>query len=361
MTQMWKEIMEQPQALRVCMDVNIARIQSLAEEFRKREINHIFLAARGTSDHAALFGTYLIELLLGVPVSLASPSVFTLYNRSLNLKNSLVIGLSQSGQAADVIAVLEGAKESGALTASITNNPDSPLALCVHHHLPCSVGPELSLAATKTFLAQMMMLSMLTAEIAKDDELKGLLAVIPASLAQMLSNTQPIETLTARYRFMNECFVLARGINSAIARESALKVQETCYVRAMAYPTSDFYHGPMAMTDSIVPLIIFAPDGPTLQNSLDMINILRERGNDVLVVSDSDETCESGSVSIRIPGLKDLELADYSGSPNFEILKDVCSSFHNAVAAQVFACSLSVGKGLNPDVSRFLKKVTITL
>ena len=129
MTQMWKEIMEQPQALRVCMDVNIARIQSLAEEFRKREINHIFLAARGTSDHAALFGTYLIELLLGVPVSLASPSVFTLYNRSLNLKNSLVIGLSQSGQAADVIAVLEGAKESGALTASITNNPDSPLAL----------------------------------------------------------------------------------------------------------------------------------------------------------------------------------------------------------------------------------------
>jgi len=350
MTIMWKEIMEQPEALRRCREVNAPVIRKLVEEIRSRDIQNILLAARGTSDHAALYGTYLLELTLGIPVSLAAPSIFTLYNHTMKLDKTLVIGLSQSGQAADALAVLEAGNKAGAITAAITNVAESPMALCAQHSLLCSAGPETSLAATKTFTCQLMLMAMLAAELAGNKDLDALLATVPDKVAALLSNTAPIEALATRYRFMGECFVLARGMNYAIAREAALKTQETCYVRAMGYATSDFYHGPMAMTEPTVPVIVFAPDGPSLANTSELIDLLRERENDVLVVSDLPEICAKGSVSIAIP----------STGTQDPVFKDAISPFLNVVAAQVFACSLSVSKGLNPDVSRHLKKVTIT-
>jgi len=351
MTIMWKEILEQPEALNRCREVNREPVQRIAKEIKAKGIHNILLAARGTSDHAALYATYLFELLLGIPVSLAAPSVFTLYNKTMKLENTLVIGLSQSGQAADVLAVLEAANTSGAITVSITNDSNSPMSLCAKHSLLCSAGLEKSLAATKTFTTQLMLLAMLAAELADDTELDSLLMGVPKQIGNMLEKSEDIAAITQRYRFMNECFVLARGMNYAIAKEAALKVQETCYVRAMGYATSDFYHGPMAMTEPTVPILLFAPDGPSRENTEQMIDILKERENDILVVSDIPELCLKGSVSIQIP-----KVETHSG-----ILKDAISPFFTALAAQTFACNLSVGKGLNPDVSRHLKKVTITL
>ncbi len=351
MTIMWKEIMEQPEGLRLCRKANREPIKALAAAFRERNIHNILFAARGTSDHAALYATYLIELVLGIPVSLAAPSVFTIYGRSMKLKNTLVIGLSQSGQAADALAVLQAANEAGALTVAITNEPDSPMAKCAQFHLPCSVGKETSLAATKTFTAQMMVLAMLTAELAGDKGLEEILEKVPDLVDELLKNTDDITALANRYHFANGAFILARGLNYAIAREAALKVQETCYVRAMPYATSDFYHGPMAMTERTIPIFVFAPTGPSLENTEEMITLLRERDNDVLVLSDSAAIRDKGSVSIAIP---EVDAED-------GVLKDAVTPFLNAVAIQVFACSLSVEKGLNPDVSRHLKKVTITL
>ncbi len=350
MTIMWKEILEQPEALMRCREVNREPIRKIANEIKEKGIHNILLAARGTSDHAALYATYLYELLLGIPVSLAAPSVFTLYNKTMKMENTLVIGLSQSGQAADVLAVLEAANTSGAITVSITNDDASPMALCAKHSLLCSAGLEKSLAATKTFTTQLMLLAMLAAELANDEELDALLAAVPTQIKKMLDESECIIEVTKRYRFMNECFVLARGMNYAIAKEAALKVQETCYVRAMGYATSDFYHGPMAMTEPTVPILLFAPDGPSRENTEQMLNVLKERENDVLVFSDVPEICAKGSASIAIP-----KVNTRSG-----ILKDAISPFFTAVAAQAFACNLSVGKGLNPDVSRHLKKVTIT-
>ncbi len=349
-TIMWKEILEQPAVLTACRETNRPLIQKLADEIRSRGVQNILLAARGTSDHAALYATYLYELLLGIPVSLAAPSVFTLYKKTMKLENTLVIGLSQSGQAADVLAVLEAANAAGAITVSITNDATSPMSLAAKHPLLCMSGLEKSLAATKTFLSQLMLLAMLGAELAQDKELDRLLSEVSGKVQTMLDQSQAIIDLTTRYRFMNECFVLARGMNYAIAREAALKVQETCYVRAMAYATSDFYHGPMAMTEPNVPVILLAPDGPSRENTEQMIDLLKDRDIDVLVVSDCAALCEKGSAAITIPGTE----------TDSGVYKDALSPFYTAVAAQMFACSLSVGKGLNPDVSRYLKKITIT-
>lgn len=350
MTIMWKEIMEQPKTLLQCREANREPIRKLAEAVRAKGIRNVLLAARGTSDHAALYGTYLIELMLGIPVSLAAPSVFTLYNRTMKLEDTLVIGLSQSGQAADALAVIEAGNKAGAITAAITNVADSPMALCAQHSLLCSAGPETSLAATKTFTSQIMILAMLVAELAGDKEFDALLEKVPTLVGEFLADTKAVEALSTRYRFMGECFMLARGLNYAIAREAALKTQETCYVRAMPYATSDFYHGPMAMTEPNVPIVLFAPDGPSLQNTREIAELLRERENDVLIVSDLEEMRQKGSVSIAIPAVPTTN----------GIYKDAISPFLCVAAAQVFACSLSVGKGLNPDVSRYLKKVTIT-
>lgn len=344
MTFMEQEIRQQPQVLERCRQENASKIQELTEILRQRDISSIILAARGTSDHAAIYGKYMLELLIGIPVSLAAPSVFTLYGGKMKLENSLVIGISQSGKAADVLEVLHQARAQGALTVSITNDEDSEMAKCAQYHLFCSAGVEQSVAATKTFTAQLYLLAHLAAAWAQDTALLKALTEVPEGIAQTLRQWEAIEHLVLRFRFMEEGFVLARGLNYPIAMESALKIQETCYVRARAYAASDFHHGPFAMIEKDMPVIVYAPQGPTTGNMVQMVEKLKEAGAEVVVVSDDEDTGAMGEVWIRIPA---------AGS-------DMISPFYNAVIAQMFACNLAGLKGLNPDVPRGLKKVTIT-
>jgi glucosamine--fructose-6-phosphate aminotransferase (isomerizing) len=344
MALMWDEIFEQPEAIERCYKNNFVVIQKIVEVIKKKDIKLIFIAARGTSDHAAVYGRYVFELLLGIPVGLAAPSIFTIYKKSMNFENALVIAISQSGEAADAIEVLRNANKQGSMTLGITNYEDSPIALEADFHLFCSAGIEKSLAATKTFITQMFLLAALAAHWSNDKEMLESIKKLPEKIKEVLKTSDAFEKKVERYRFMKECFVLARGVNYSISLEAALKMQETSYVRAKAFATSDFRHGPIAMIEGDIPVILFAPNGPLMNDLKNMIKLLKEYKIELIVVSNVNEILDCGDVSFRIPDTKN----------------DMISSFYNVVVAQMFACKLSILKGLNPDEPRMLKKVTIT-
>lgn len=344
MVLMWEEILEEPKTIERCIAKNRLLMEEIACHIRKADIDKVMIAARGTSDHAAVYAKYIIETELGLPVALAAPSVFTMYHGKLKLDRTLAIGISQSGKAADVLEVIRSAKESGAVTVSITNFPDSPLAMEAQYHLDCSAGLEKSVAATKTFLAQITLLAALTAAWAGNADMLARLESMPREIEKLIRSSDDIAEKVQRYRYMEECFVLARGMNYAIALESALKIQETCYVRAKAYATSDFYHGPYAMIEDGMPVFVFAPSGPSLKDVEAMITRLKDSGAELIVISDIEELRAQGDCSFSVPS---------AGS-------DIFSPFYNVVIAQMFACRLALAKGLNPDTPRSLSKVTIT-
>ena len=344
MTLMWKEISEEPQVMENCLNGNMSVISEIVQLAKGSDIDRIMIAARGTSDHAAVYAKYIMEISLGIPVTLAAPSVFTVYHKNLKLNKTLVIGVSQSGKAADVLEVIKGANAAGALTVSITNFQDSPLAMETRYHLDCSAGLEKSVAATKTFLAQITLLAALTAVWADDSLFLEEIKKIPQGIEDIIKNAGQISEKVQRYRYMEECFVLARGVNYAIAMESALKIQETCYVRAKAYATSDFYHGPYAMIEKNMPVFVFAPDGPAQNDVKEMISKLKGSGAELIIISNNKELLELGACSFSIPATNN----------------DMISPFYNVVVAQLFACNLALAKGLNPDSPRELNKVTIT-
>lgn len=344
MTQMWKEILEQPEALQRCFEKNAQVIGEIVRTVKNRNIDQVVLAARGTSDHAAVYGKYVIELLLGIPVSLAASSIFTVYHGKMNLGNCLVIGISQSGKAADVLNVLRGAKSSGAVTVGITNNADSEIAREPEFFLSCEAGIEKSVAATKTFSTQIFLLASLAAEWAENREARNEIYSMPGRISAVYDVAGEIQSKVERYRFMNECFVLARGINYAVSLETALKIQETTYVRAKAFATSDFQHGPIAMIGRDIPVLIFAPDGPSLRDVSSMVNKLGSEHIEMIIVSNRKDMLDLGTTSFSIPATAN----------------DIVSPFYNVVVAQMFACRLALSKGLDPDNPRGLKKVTVT-
>jgi glucosamine--fructose-6-phosphate aminotransferase (isomerizing) len=342
---MWKEISEQPSVIERNQSINLPKIKQILEEVDKRNIQCVYTAARGTSNHAAYYGKYVLEMMVGIPVAIGAPSITTIYGKKVNFKNCMVVAISQSGKAADALEVIREANKQGALTVSITNHPDSPLAEEAMFHLCCEAGPELSVAATKTFMSQLFPFALLAAQWSKDNELLQDLRKIPEKIAETLKLADDIENKVERYRFINECFVLSRGANYPIALESALKIQETTYVRAKAFPTSEFYHGPIAMLDRNIPAILYAPEGPSIKNMQEMILKLKEKEVESIVVSNNSDILSMGTTSFRIP----------------ETDNDVISPFLCTAVAQMFACKLSLAKGFNPDNPRDLSKVTITL
>jgi glucosamine--fructose-6-phosphate aminotransferase (isomerizing) len=344
MSKMSAEIGEQPAVLSQCLEQNAAMLGKIRAAINSRQIDSVCIAARGTSDHAAVYGKYLFELTMEIPVTLAASSVFTIYGKNLKLDHTLVIGISQSGKAADVLEVVRAAKRQGALTVSITNFPESPLATAAQFHLACAAGPEQSVAATKTFTTELFLLGNLAAEWSQDPALRAELAAIPRGIAKTLTAKPLIVAKAERYRFMEECFVLARGVNYAVSLEAALKIQETTYVRAKAFATSDFQHGPIAMLNPAIPVIIFAPDGPSLNDLASMTQRLKQEGLELIIVSNNQSLLQLANAAFPIP----------------PTANDLISPFYNAVIAQLFACQLAAVKDLDPDHPRSLNKVTIT-
>lgn len=343
MPEMLKEIFEQPDILQHVCSKNSDILLGISREIKKRNIKYAVIAARGTSDHAAIFGKYLIESTCHIPVALAAPSVVTAYRADISYKEALVIGISQSGEAKDVLEIIKQANATGAFTIAITNFTDSPLAKSAFAHLHCAAGIETSVAATKTFTSELYLLALLGAYISGSPELYGLLLAVPDKLHTILTKKDEIFELAKRYRFMKECFTLSRGYNYCIAMESALKLQECAYVLAKAYSISDFMHGPLAMIENDTPCLVFLESGIFTDEMAGFINRIKKMGADITTFTNDSKLMDLSDRFVRMPDCHALE-----------------SPFFFACAAQMFACAVSMEKGLNPDEPRNLKKVTIT-
>ena len=344
MSLMLQEVAVQPAALEKTIAEERSKIQRLGVSLKQREIDLIVLVARGSSDNAALFGRYLLEITTGIPVSLSAPSVHTLYRAKLDLKHALVIGVSQSGEGEDINLVLDSARACGAFTIGITNEPSSSMVKLVDETLLMHGGKERSVAATKTFTGQMMLFYMLAAALAKDG--CGIeCEAIPNLAARALEQKPAIVELVQRYVFMENCVVVGRGLAYANAYEFALKLMETCYVVAERFSSADFLHGPVAMIERHFPVILFAPPGVMLEGTKDLIRRLRELRADTLTITGDLDAAAMSSRSIIMPREIDEFLAPIP----------------YIIPAQLFAALLAEAKGLDPDKPRSLSKVTRTL
>jgi len=341
---MLSEIYEQPQAVATVIEREYDNVRKLVDDLREREIRHVVIAARGTSDNAATYAKYLIEIVCGVPVSLSAPSVYTLYDAEVQLSGCLMIGISQSGQATDVVQTLSAARAAGALTAGITNVQGSPLAAVSDHLLLCHAGEEKSVAATKTYTTALALVALIAGLWADRASLLTGLRLIPEQMRSVLELDEPIAHAVERYRYITECAVLARGLNQCTALEAALKMTETSYLLAKPYSGADFLHGPIAMVSEGFPCFIYAPDGRTYPSLIELGLKLRERAAELIVIARSSELLELAKTPLPMPVDVDELL-----SPLLYILP-----------GQMWACHLSHARGQNPDRPRGLSKVTLT-
>lgn len=341
---MLQEIAEQPTALAQTISAERGKIEQLGKFLKQRAIDLIILVARGSSDNAALFGRYLIEITTGIPVSLSAPSVHTIYNANLKLQNALVIGVSQSGEGEDINRVLERSRAAGAYTVGITNEPVSSMTGLVDETLLMHGGRERSVAATKTFTGQMLLFYMLAASLA-DGEVKYDYQLIPDFANRALEQKPAILELVQRYVFMENCVVVGRGLAYANAYELALKLMETCYVVAERFSSADFLHGPLAMVERHFPVFIFAPPGAMLSGVNDLIRRLGELHAETLVITADLDIAANSTRAVIMPREIDEFLAPIP----------------YIIPGQLFAALLAEAKGLNPDSPRSLSKVTRTL
>jgi glucosamine--fructose-6-phosphate aminotransferase (isomerizing) len=343
---MLDEIRQQPAALEKTLRLGLRQAQAFRKLVEKRRPRLIVLAARGTSDNAAQFGRYLLEMATGIPVSLAAPSIYTLYRARVNLSGALVAAISQSGESTDTNVVLRRAREQGALTVGITNEPKSSLAKLAEHVFLVRAGKEKSVAATKTYTGQVMLLYLLVYALGGKVRIAEL-ERIPEMAQAALSVEPHVRALSERYRFMHHAIVVGRGINYANAFEFALKMMETCYVVAERFSSADFLHGPIALVEPNFPVFLFAPSGVTQPSTGEMLEKLRALKAETVVITDAGnaQAPHQATRAIRLP----------------KRLDEVMTVIPYVIPAQLFAACLAAQKGLDPDRPRTLSKVTQTL
>ncbi|MEY9855447.1 glucosamine--fructose-6-phosphate aminotransferase (isomerizing) [Catenulispora sp. GAS73] len=338
---MAREIAEQPEVLERILAKGLPRIREVAERIRAASPRFVLLTARGTSDNAAYYAKYLMEITLGLPVGLTSMSTTTAYHARPDLSDVLCVTVSQSGGSPDLVATTEMAKECGGLTLAVTNVAGSPVNAASELDLDVLAGPELALPATKTYTAELLTLWLLI------DALRGgdgdAAKPLPELAAATLAREAEVAELAGRYRFASRLVLTARGYSYPTAREAALKLMETSYTPAHAFSGADLLHGPLAMLDNISPVIAVAAEGAGGAALEPVLERLRERGADLVVVG-SREHMGGASAGFTLPPGIPEEL-----SPILEILP-----------LQQLAYHVTMARGLNPDAPRGLAKVTRT-
>lgn len=343
MSQMMDEIREQPEALRRTFEAERAHAIEFKKFVSRRDFRLIVLVARGTSDNAALFGRYLLEITTGIPVSLCAPSVHTLYGARLNLRHALVIGISQSGEGTDINSVLESARRQGAFTVAVTNEAKSAMTRVVDESFLVRAGRQKSVAATKTYTGQLMALYLLASALGPRIELESV-SKIPEYVRATLRLAPEIREIVERYRYMRQCAVVARGLNYANAFELSLKLMETCYIVAERFSSADFLHGPIAMVERDFPVILFAPPGKTLAGQQSLVKRLEGLNAETLAISSSGARLAGVTRVIRVPGK----------------MEETYTPIPYIVPGQLFAAQLAEVKGLDADRPRSLQIVTRT-
>lgn len=339
---MFKEISEQPSALRNAFAANIGIIKKIVFEAKKRKITNIVVVARGSSDNACWYFKYLCEIYAGIPVTFAMPSVITKYNAHVNYKQTMMIGVSQSGTGIDVAAVLEEGRKSGCLTVSLTNFSDSLISKTCEFNIDMNTEKEVSVAATKTFSLEMYLLGLVAAELGDSDYLRKQLSLVPDKMQIALDNQEVIFDSAKIVKDINHCYLLGRGINYCSTLEIGLKLQETSYVKSKPFAVSVFYHGPVAVIDETQNVFLIHGKGVMDEDMHAAFNKMIENGATVYVVT-NDDSFNDYAKTIKVPECD-----------------EVISPFVLVETMQLFVCQLAVSKGNNPDTPRGLNKVTIT-
>ena len=339
-----REIAEQPGVIRRLLAQENENAQKIAATIRKFDPAFVCIAARGTSDNAGRYAQYLLGIQTGLPVALATPSLHTLYESPPKLSRAVTIGISQSGQSEDVRRVLDDARAQGGLTISLTNDPESPLATTAAHHLALNAGEEVSVAATKTYTAQLAAIALLVAHLADRAELGESLRQLPDFVAQTLELSEPIAEWVQRYRYMEHFAAIGRGYNYATAYEVGLKIKELCYITGEQYSEADFRHGPIALIQQGFPVIVLAARGKTLPLILDLLEHLREQHPECLLITNDEAPGTFAQHMMPFP----------SAMP--EWLSPVAA----VIPGQIFAMRLALARGHQVDAPRGLRKVTVT-
>jgi glutamine---fructose-6-phosphate transaminase (isomerizing) len=330
------EIREQPESLERAIRENVGVFADVARAVSG--CSHVVIAARGTSDNAARYAQYVWGIRNELSVSLTTPSLFSIYRRPPSLAGAFVVGISQSGQSPDIVSVLEESRRQGRPTTAITNDPHSPLATAADIVVPLNSGPELAVAATKTYTAQLAVIGAISEAITKG---QAGVSGLPDLAAAALSADDEARTAAGLLAGVEHAAVLGRGFNLATAFEWALKMQELSYVVAQPFSTADFSHGPVAVVDKGYPVMAVVADGPTAEDVLAAVDRAAQRGAPTVLLTNID--VEKDSSAIRFPT-----------APEW------LTPIPAIVAAQLFTYHLTVAQGNDPDSPRGLSKVTRT-
>jgi glucosamine--fructose-6-phosphate aminotransferase (isomerizing) len=337
--QMRREIAEQPARWQDVLDRGGDQVRAVRAQLQERRPRSVLFVARGTSDNAALYGNYLVQTCLGIPAASASPSVVSLYSAQLDLRDVLVVAVSQSGESPDLVSFLEMARSAGATTLVITNAPDSSLGRVGDAVVDVRAGRETAVAATKSYTAQLLVLAALFGS----DDVVSRLEELPSLGERVLgASGGPVRHLATAYRYAGRVVTAGRGYSSASAREAALKLMETSYISAHGLSSADLLHGPVALLDQSVPLLCFTSAGPDAEEARALVAMCQDRGVDVDVIGDG--TVTGRLLPAVLPAGVPPELR-----PLLEILP-----------AQLLAAEIAVARGFDPDSPRGLSKVTRT-
>jgi len=339
-----KEIFQQPDIIRNLVSSKSSQIEDLADTLRKEPPRFILIAARGTSDNAAIYAKYLLSGINRIPVGLAMPSLFTLYQQMPVLKDGLVIGISQSGQTPDVRAVLEEAQRQAVPTISISNAPDAPIASIADYNIILEAEEEKSVAASKTYTGQLTAVAMLSAYLSGDEKLIADLSLLDGYIETALSQKSVTQTIAEGFSKKDHIAIVGRGYNHCTTHEIALKIKELSYIVAQPYSAADFRHGPIAMLETGFPVLAIAVKGKTLSDMENMIEAIRWTGADLAIMTNAPWLCKLSKTPIQLP----------------EDMPEWLSPIVGTVPGQLLALHLSLAKGIDPDKPRGLRKVTLT-
>ena len=343
-THVYREIHEQPAVLARLIQSERSTAEALAAEMKRRAIQYVVIAGRGTSDNAGRYAQYLLGAANRLYVGLATPSLFTIYDAPPKFGNALVLGISQSGKSPDIVSVLAEARRQGALTAAITNFPGSDLGQTADFVISLHAGEEKAVAATKTYTAELGAIALLSAALSGDPAQAAALEAAAAQVGQSLALNSALNQVAERYRYMQACVTIGRGYNYATAFELALKLKEMTYTVVEPYSSADFLHGPLAVIAQGFPVVVVAPSGKMLPEMVSFMATAKERGAELIVISDAPEALALGRVALALP----------AGVP--EWLSPLCA----IVPGQLLAMHLSHTRDLDPDQPRALRKVTET-
>lgn len=339
---MQQEIFSEPSMMKRTIAACTPVLADIAKAFKQRNITNIVTMARGTSDNAATVFSFVCPLKTGIKVGKYHPSLTTVYDCNVDMKNTCMVVISQSGMSKDTIAVMDKAMKNGALTVAVTNNAQSPIAKNADFHLFMDVEEEKSVAATKTYIGELFALYMLAEALGGnlDCDMNKL-----ADRIQEILNLNPeIEKVAKKLYTKNNFIILSRGTMLGTGDECALKLTECCYLFNRSYSSANFMHGPLSLLDDKANVILLAPDCECKQEFIDMTKRAKGLGANLTVFSDVPEILELATDKIVMPKANTVEAPVLYGT-----------------AISLLALNIGLAKGLNVDTPRNLNKVTITM